>query len=319
MNRFSLTLVTFSILAVDNEAQEIGVAVCSHWLGVGSIVPRIRAGVGAAVSQSVSDPALSVALLDAVERGRAPVEAIADVVSRDSARAFRQLAVIDVSGATAAHTGAGCVRFAGHEAASGLSVQGNLLASADVLPAMSAAFAGAAGPLGRRLLSALLAAQGIGGDVRGRQSAGLLVAPMGGEGWRTLIDLRVDDHADPLAELGRLHDLRDAYAAAKRGDERAAASDASAAIEHYLAAAELAPQSAELLLWAGLALVGSGARDAGMSRVRDALDRQPALGELLRRLDPEMAPAAPEVRLALDLPSDASGGSQSGYGDSKAI
>jgi uncharacterized Ntn-hydrolase superfamily protein len=174
-----------------------------------------------------------------------------------------------------------------------------MMARETVPAAMSAAFERAGGDLAGRLLAALEAAEGEGGDVRGRQSAALLVVPAEGEPWQARVDLRVEDHRDPLTELRRLLELQRAYELAGRADELMAAARAQEAGELYRRAAELAPESDELLFWAGLALAHAGDRDAGVAAVRRAIDAHAGWATLLDRLPRDFAPAGDEVRRAL--------------------
>jgi uncharacterized Ntn-hydrolase superfamily protein len=170
-----------------------------------------------------------------------------------------------------------------------------MMERATVPQAMSAAFAAATGPLQERLMVALEAAEAEGGDVRGRQSAALVVVPAVGEPWRARVDLRVEDHAEPLAELRRLLGLQRAYELAGEGDELLAAGRAAEAGEYYRRAQQLAPESDELLFWAGLALAGAGDLEGGADAVRRAAEVHPNWLLLLERLSPDFAPAAPEV------------------------
>jgi uncharacterized Ntn-hydrolase superfamily protein len=172
------------------------------------------------------------------------------------------------------------------------------MATAGVWPAMAAAFAAASGSFPRRLLAALDAAEAAGGDVRGRQSAALLVAPPRGEPWERVVDLRVEDHPDPLAELRRLLGLHDAYVLAGEGDQLSGEGRLAEAAERYVAASAVAPESVELAFWAGLALVARGDEERGAARVRQAIARHAGWAELLRRLD---AAAAPGVERAREL------------------
>jgi uncharacterized Ntn-hydrolase superfamily protein len=195
----------------------------------------------------------------------------------------------------AVHTGDGCMLDAGHRTGEGWSAQANMMASAEVWPALAEAFVAAEGPLAERLLTALDAAEAAGGDVRGRQSAAIVVAGPTG----TSVDLRVEDSPEPHAELRRLLTLRRAYTAAEAADEAMAEGRMDDAAALYEEAGRLAPQSAELSFWAGLSAVQRGERDAGLQRVRDAVAASPGLGRLLDRLGPDVAPAAAEVRAAL--------------------
>jgi uncharacterized Ntn-hydrolase superfamily protein len=293
--------MTYSLVARDARTGELGVAVHSHWFGVGSIVPRLRAGVGAVATQSVPDPVQGAKVLELFERGAPPDEAIDAVLRGDEGGAYRQIAAVDATGRVAVHTGHGCIADAGHVTGDGWSAQGNMMSSAEVWPAMGEAFT-AAGPdegLAERLVIALEAADAAGGDVRGRQSAALLVVPPDGEPWQFRIDLRVDDHPDPVAELRRLLSLQRAYDLAGQADELMGEGRAAEAAPRYVRAAELAPESDELLFWAGLALAHTGDLAAGVDAVRRAAARHPGWLDLLDRLSPDFAPAGAAVRRAL--------------------
>jgi uncharacterized Ntn-hydrolase superfamily protein len=292
---------TYSIVARDPASGELGVAVQSHWFSVGSIVTWARPGIGAVATQSIAEPAYGPRLLDRLAAGEASEAALASELDADELARFRQVAVVDGSGAVAVHTGDGCMAFAGHRVGNAFSAQANMMAAPEVWPAMAAAFEAAEGPLARRLLAALDAAEGAGGDVRGRQSSALLVVPAAGEPWETIVELRVEDAVDPLAELRRLLDLDDAYALADRADTLAGEGRHEQAAELYERAAAAAPASVELCFWAGLGIAASGDLEGGARRVRAALEAADGWRELLARLDPEIAPAVDAVRDALDV------------------
>jgi uncharacterized Ntn-hydrolase superfamily protein len=292
---------TYSIVARDPQTGELGAAVQSHWFSVGSIVTWARPGVGAVCTQSIAEPGYGPRLLDALEAGAEPAGALRGLLSDDGAAEYRQVAVIGAlgSGPPAVHTGPGCIAFAGHAAGADFSAQANMMASEAVWPAMAEAFTRATGPLSRRLLTALRAAEAAGGDARGKQSSAMVVVPASGEPWQRTVDLRVEDHPEPLDELERLLVLHDAYALATRGDDLTGEGDHAAAGEAYRAAAALAPDNHELLFWAGLAEFDHGDRAAGLAQVRQAIALQPGWRELLSRLQPEVAPAAARVLVAL--------------------
>ena len=290
---------TYSIVARDGQTGELGVAVQSHWFSVGPIVSWARAGIGAVATQSIAEPAFGPLLLDRLEAGEDPVQALAAVLAADPQAAYRQVAAINASGTLAAHTGDRCITFAGDQQGDGFSVQANMMAGPEVWPAMARAFEASAGPLARRLVAALDAAEAAGGDARGRQSCALLVVPAAGEPWRATVDLRVDDAPEPLIELHRLLDLHDAYELANAGDELAGAGDHVAAGERYDRAAAIAPDNHELLFWAGLAAAQGGDLALGLERVRQAIELQPGWRALLDRLEPDIAPSAEAVRRAL--------------------
>ena len=287
--------MTYSIVARDPETGELGVAVQSHWFSVGSIVPSARPGVGAVATQANAEPAYGPRALELLSQGVSAQEALDRLLAADPGSGSRQVAVLDAGGGVAAHTGSACIAHAGHITGDGVSCQANIMASECVWPAMLEAFSSTAGSLTARLLAALDAAEGEGGDTRGRQSAAILVVPSAGESWDMIVSLRVEDHPDPLPELRRLVALQDAYALAGRGDELLYAGRHEEAARLYVQASERAPGNHELLFWAGLGMAQAGDLDAGVKQVRDAIALQPTWRELLGRLPSDIAPAAADV------------------------
>jgi uncharacterized Ntn-hydrolase superfamily protein len=290
---------TYSIVARDAQTGEAGAAVHSHWFAVGPVVPWVRAGVGAVCTQSVAEPAHGPAVLDRLQDGASAAQALRSVLAGDAEAAVRQVGVVDARGEVAVHTGERCIAFAGHQAGAGFAAQANMMASPSVWPAMARAFEAAAGPLARRLLAALHAAEEQGGDVRGRQSAALVVAPASGEPWRRTVDVRVDDHPEPLAELDRLLGLADAYELATQGDDLLALGRHAEAGERYARAARIAPDNDELRFWAGLAAAQAGDLPRALEDVRAAIAVHPGWRDLLGRLQEDIAPGAEAVRRAL--------------------
>ena len=293
--------MTYSIVARDPDTGELGVAVQSHWFSVGSIVTWARPGVGAVATQANLEPAYGPRVLDLLAGGVPAPEALARLVAEDPLGQSRQVAVVDAAGRAAAHTGSSCIPYAGHVTADGISCQANIMASERVWPAMLEAFQAANGSLADRLLGALDAAEREGGDIRGRQSAAILVVPAEGEPWTTVVSLRVEDHPDPLPELRRLVRLREAYALAGEADELLNAGRHDQAAGLYERASELAPGNHELLFWAGLGTVQAGDVDRGVAKVVAAIAVQPAWRELLARLPADIAPAAPLVLARLNV------------------
>jgi uncharacterized Ntn-hydrolase superfamily protein len=289
---------TYSIVARDPVSGEMGVAVQSHWFGVGAVVAWARPGVGAVATQSVAEIAHGPNTLAQLEQGLSAEAAIAAVLAEDELAHFRQLGAVDASGAVAAYTGSGCIPHAGDVQGDGFSCQANMMAGETVPAAMAAAYRSHGGDLAERLLAALDGAEAAGGDIRGRQSAALVVVAAEGEPWRTRFDVRVEDHAEPLGELRRLVRLARAYEMAGQADELSAQGSHAEATCLYLAAAELAPEADELTFWAGL---GAAAEDlpAGIELVRRAAAVKPSWLTLLDRLSDELAPTAESVRVAM--------------------
>jgi uncharacterized Ntn-hydrolase superfamily protein len=290
---------TYSIVALDPGSGELGAAVQSHWFAVGSLCIWARPGIGAVATQSVVEPGHGPRALDRLAQGDDAAAALAGVLAPDELAAVRQVGVVDARGRAVVHTGVECVAEAGHVVGEHWACQANMMLAATVPAAMSAAFAAAGGDLAERLVTALESAEAEGGDVRGRQSAALIVAPAEGEPWQARIDLRVDDHADPVGELRRLLALQRAYELAAGADELMGAGRADEAVAKYLRASELAPQSDELLFWAGLALAQRGDVAAGTDAVRRAAAVHAGWITLLDRLSPEFAPAGEAVRREL--------------------
>ena len=292
--------MTYSIVARDPETGELGVAVQSHWFSVGSIVTWARPGVGAVATQANAEAAYGPNALALLADGVPAPEALERLVAADPGGPSRQVAIVDSAGRVGAHTGPTCIACAGHITGEGVSCQANIMVSERVWPAMLEAFGAASdSSLTLRLLDALDAAEREGGDLRGRQSAAILVVPAEGEPWRTSVSLRVEDHPEPLPELRRLVGLQAAYRLAGDADELLNAGRQDEAARLYVKASERAPGNHELLFWAGLGTVQAGDLEGGVAIVRAAIAMQPAWRELLLRLPAELAPAAPVVLAAL--------------------
>jgi uncharacterized Ntn-hydrolase superfamily protein len=291
---------TYSIVARDPETGSLGVAVQSHWFSVGSIVPWALPGVGAVATQSIAEPAYGPRALKLLREGSSPGDALDRLLRMDGLAGVRQVAVLSASGEVAVHTGGGCVEYAGHETGEGFSCQANMMAHSTVPTAMAEGFERAHGSLAERLLAALDAAEAEGGDMRGSQSAAMLVvAAEEPDTWRREVDLRVEDHHEPLRELRRLLPLQEAYTLADRGDTLLGEKRFAEASAYYERASALAPANAELQFWSGLGMAQAGDVTGGAERVRRAIGSSPGLAELLNRLPPELAPGAVPVRAAL--------------------
>jgi uncharacterized Ntn-hydrolase superfamily protein len=278
---------TYSIVARDPTTGDLGVAVQSHWFSVGSVVTWAEPGVGAVATQSFVDPAYGPLGLALLRAGKSPKEALDGLLAADAGRDVRQVAFIDASGRVAAHTGKSCIFAAGHEVGEGFSVQANLMEKPTVWPAMARAYRAAKGDLADRMLAALEAAEAEGGDIRGRQSAALLIVsgkPTGKPWAGRLFDLRVDDHPQPLVELRRLIKLQRAYNHMNAGDVAVEHKDNEAALREYKAAAALVPDSDEMVYWHAVALVGMGRTAEALPMFRKLFAKEPRWRELTRRL-----------------------------------
>lgn len=278
---------TYSIVARDPATGNLGVAVQSHWFQVGPLVAWARAGVGAVATQSFIKVDYGPEGLDLLAEGLPPKKALNGLLTEDPQREVRQVAMVDAQGRTAAWTGSKCIAAAGHLEGDGYSVQANLMDKPTVWPAMAKAYEEATGDLAERMLAALEAAEAEGGDVRGRQAAALIVvrAESTGKPWEDrIVDLRVDDHPQPLEELRRLLTLHRAYADMNRGDEAMALGKIEEAVKHYTAATEQAPEIAELPFWKAVTLFSAGREEEALPIFKDVFQREERWLRLLPRL-----------------------------------
>jgi len=293
---WSKTVHTFSVVARDPATGELGVAVQSHWFAVGPVVAWAEAGVGAVATQSLVDPSYGPLGLELMRAGRSAPEALKALLAGGEGREVRQVAMIDAQGRVAAHTGSKAIAAAGHIVGKDFSVQANLMLNERVWPEMARAFESARGDLADRMLAALDAAQSAGGDIRGKQSAALIVVrgKWTGRPWADRVfDLRVDDHPEPLQELRRLVTLQRAYNHMNAGDAAMENNDHEGARREYSAAERLAPGNAEMIFWHAVALVNKG-------RVEESLP-------LFRRvfaMDPNWATLTPRLVKSALLPDD---------------
>ena len=279
--------MTYSIVARDPSTGELGVALQSHFFSVGALVSWAEAGVGAVATQSVAEPAYGPRALELMRAGGSAPEALHRLLADDTQEDVRQVAIVDRAGRVAVHTGGRCIAEAGHRVGDQVSAQANIMARGTVWDAMVAAYRAASGDLASRLLVALDAAEAEGGDLRGRQSAALLVVAARASGRPMedrLVDLRVDDHPEPVHELRRLLGLRRAYGHANAGDELAARGEIESALSEYAAAHRAQPDNPELAFWHGVALAASGREEEARPLLRQAFDLHPGWAELLRRL-----------------------------------
>ncbi len=278
---------TFSIVARDPATGELGVAVQSHWFSVGSIVTWAEAGIGAVATQSFVDPSYGKLGLELMRSGKSAPDTLKALLAGDEGRDVRQVAMIDFQGRVDAWTGKNDIAAAGHHVGSNYSVQANLMANDKVWPAMANAFENTRGDLADRMLAALDAAQAVGGDIRGRQSAAIVIVTgkPTGQPWKDRVfDLRVDDSPEPLKELRRLVTLQRAYNHMNAGDLAVEKKDNEGALREYSAAEQLVPDSAEMIYWHAVALVNMGRVDESLPLFRKVFAMDANWAELTPRL-----------------------------------
>ena len=280
-------VATYSIVARDAGSGQLGVAVQSHWFSVGSIVSWAEPGVGAVATQSVVEPSYGPLGLTLMRSGKSAPQALKALLAGDDHAEMRQVAMVDAAGEVAAHTGGRSIIEACDRAGEGFSVQANLMLNDTVCDAMFAAYSGGGGDLAERLMRALEAAQQAGGDIRGRQSAALLVVSgdRGAPAWGgRVFDLRIEDHSQPLQELRRLLTLARAYNHMNSGDERMTEGDVKGAVQAYGRAEQLAPDSHEMLFWHAATLAGAGEVEQALPLFQRAFELWPEWRTLVSRL-----------------------------------
>ena len=252
---------TYSIVARDARTGEMGVAVQSHWFSVGSVVSWAEAGVGAIATQSLVNISFGPRALELLKSGKSANEALEILIKSDEGRDFRQLAIVDAKGRVAAYTGKTCIPEAGHLIGERFSVQANMMINNQIWQAMAKAFQNATGPLAERMIAALEAAETEGGDIRGSQSASILIVKgkSTGKVWQDrLIDLRVEDHPDPVNELKRLLKVHRAYEYMNQGDIAMEKKDVEAALKAYGKAESMFPKNLEMKYWHAISLANMG-------------------------------------------------------------
>ena len=252
---------TFSIVARDPVTGEMAVGVQSHWFSVGTAVSRGEAGVGVVATQSFVNKSYGIKGLELMKKGKTAPEALQELLAADEGRDVRQVAMIDANGNVNAYTGKKCIDYAGNIVGKNYSVQSNMMLGDKVNKAMAVAFEGSEGkPLAERVLIALQAAENVGGDIRGKQSAAILVVAgkSTGQPWNErLIDLRVDDNKAPLDELERLLKLYRAYEHMDKGDLATEKNDMKLAMEEYGAAMKMFPENLEMQYWTAITLANN--------------------------------------------------------------
>jgi uncharacterized Ntn-hydrolase superfamily protein len=280
---------TYSIVARDSLTGELGVAVQSHWFSVGTVVSWAEAGVGAVATQSLAEISYGPLGLTLMRAGKTAKQALDALLLIDPNREVRQVAMVDADGNVAVHTGNRCIAEAGHRRGGQFSVQANLMENPTVPDAMARAYESATGDLADRMMAALEAAQAEGGDIRGKQSAAILIvnAETSGRPYTdNVMDLRVDDHATPVQELRRLIMVHRAYEYMNEGDEHLALGDDAAALKAYARAAELIPDNPEIKFWAAITMMKSGQEREALSYFAEVFEADEKWREVVLRLPP---------------------------------
>jgi uncharacterized Ntn-hydrolase superfamily protein len=278
---------TYSIVARDAATGELGVAVQSHWFSVGSLVTWGEAGVGVVATQSFADPSYGKLGLDLMRSGKSAPNALKALLAADEGREGRQVAMIDSEGRVAVHTGKQCIIAAGHTVGKDFSVQANLMEKSTVWDAMARAFESANGDLTDRLIAALEAAEREGGDIRGRQSAAILVVKgkSTGQVWNDhVVDLRVEDHPYPLNELKRLVQVKRAYAHLAVGGICVENKDWDCVTREFGAAENMLPEKTEFVFWHAVMLADNERLEESLPLFKKVFAKEPKWAELVERL-----------------------------------
>lgn len=273
--------MTYSIVIRDSESGAFGVAVQSHWFNVASVVPWVEGSVGAVATQSVADPWYGPRGLALMRDGVSSTETLDRLLAADASSHLRQVAMIDATGTVAVHTGTGCIPFASHAVGDGWSVQANIMRNDRVVPAMATAAESSRGPLADRLFAILSAAEAAGGDLRGSQSAAILVS---GDGPVPAVRLAVEDHADPIAEMRRLLEIRRMYDDMESGDDALADSDPVRAAAAYARAARSPHAHDEVRFWQAHGLATTGRYDEAAAIMSRLTASNPDMLALLDRI-----------------------------------
>jgi len=290
---------TFSIVARDPDTGEMGVAVQSHWFSVGTIVSWAEAGVGAVATQSIVDPSYGPLGLRLMKSGKSAEEALQALLSVDPQADYRQVAMVDAQGCVAVHTGKLCILEAGDVTGDQFSCQANMMLKNTVWDAMARAYKSTDGDLIDKLVAALEAAQAEGGDIRGKQSAAILVVKPEGTGnpWKDkVMDIRIDDNPEPIKELKRIVHLHRAYEHMNKGDEYLGKNDMENALKEYKTASDMVPDNTEMLFWRAETMAAGGMVEESLPLFKRVFRKNPAWAELLKRLpESKMFPDDPEL------------------------
>ena len=290
---------TYSIVARDPHTGQMGVAVQSHWFSVGTVVSWAEAGVGAVATQSIVDPSYGPLGLRLMKSGKSAEEALKALLSVDPQADYRQVAMVDAQGRVAVHTGKLCIAKAGNVTGEQFSCQANMMLKNTVWDAMAKAFKSTNGDLIDKLVASLDAAQAEGGDIRGKQSAAILVVKPKSTGnvWQDkVIDIRIDDNPEPIKELKRIVHLYRAYDHMNKGDEHLGNNDMDQALKEYKTASEMVPENVEMLFWRAETMAAGGKVKESLPLFKTVFEKEPIWAELLKRLPKsKMFPDDPEL------------------------
>jgi len=280
-------VATYSIVAYDEASGQMGVAVQSHWFSVGSVVAWAEAGIGAVATQSFVEVSYGPLGLELMRAGKSSEDTLRALLAGDKHREVRQVAMVDVKGDVAVHTGKSCIAMAGHHKGKNYTVEANMMEKDSVWPAMAKAFENSTGPLVDRMTAALEAAQQEGGDIRGKQSAAILIVSTksSGAAWKDRIfDLRVEDHPQPLLELKRLITIAKAYQHMNKGDEYITEGNSGEALKEYSRAMEIYPGNLEMYFWPAVLMAATGKTDESLPLFKKIFLQDKRWAELLQRL-----------------------------------
>lgn len=279
---------TFSIVARDARTGDMAVGVQSHWFSVGTIVSWGKSGVGVVATQSFVNPAYGPEGIAMMENGKNAAEALDFLVAQDEGRDVRQVAMLDVNGSVSAHTGKKCIVSAGQIIGDNYSVQANMMLNDQVVPAMARAFEEHVDlPLADRVLAVLMAAQEAGGDIRGQQSVAIIVVhgDKVDQPWLDKkVDLRVDDHREPLMEMKRLLKVHKAYNHLNKGDVAMEKADMALALKEYAAAEAMFPDNLEMKYWKAVTLANNGKLEEAWPIFKEVFEKDENWRTLTKRL-----------------------------------
>lgn len=279
---------TYSIVAKDANTGEMAVGVQSHWFSVGTLVSWGKSGVGVVATQSFVNPSYGPKGIELMENGVSAEEALKNLTDKDEGRDFRQAAMLDVNGSVNAFTGEKCIESAGHFVGENFSVQANMMLNDEVIPAMKKAFQDNSNlPLAERIIKVFEAAESVGGDIRGKQSAALIVvgAEKTSNVWEDKkIDLRVDDSSNPIKEIKRLLKVHRAYDHMNKGDLAIEENDMDKALSEYGKAQVLFPENHEMSFWKAIALLNNGKKEAARPILKKVFKENPNWKKLIYRL-----------------------------------